>query len=201
MEHEYEVEKLNDSRVHQGDILHNLPFYETYTEKAGRFELSILDVPYALVLTQECDLENYAKEPLCGKKPKSQGKEFRDKYLVSLLCAPLYTAQHVFEGTHLSELGLESDRKNSDQRAYIKQNRDPRYHYINFVKGAGLVAMVVDFKHYFTVSLPTLEANLQQRRICSLKSLYRELVSQRFSNFLSRIGLAEPPATNHPPVP
>lgn len=185
---EYHVAVLSDKQVHQGDVIRNLPFYERYIENEGRFELSVLEVPYSIVLTQECDLENYTREGAENKKAKKPGDTFRDKYLVSLLCAPLYNAEHLFQGTQLSEISIESESKNSNQRNYIKQNRDPRYHYIEFCPEAKLVPMVVDFKHYFSVSISILEQDLSQRT-CSLMPLYRELISQRFSNFLSRIGL------------
>jgi len=149
----------------------------------------MLKFPYSIILTQECDLSNNMRER--NKDEKNGELKKQDKYLVSLLCAPLYNAEHLFAGNHLEHLKIEAERKNSDQRKYIKSNREPRYHYLEFDDKPQLVPMIVDFKHYFTVSLNTLENDIENR-ICSLKPIFRESVTQRFSNFLARIGLPEP---------
>jgi hypothetical protein len=185
----YLTEKFTDNQIHQGDIFKSIHYYETYLEKSGNFELSMLKFPYSIVLTQECDLSNNMRERKNHDKKCDIIKQ--DKYLVSLLCAPLYNAEHLFAGNHLEHLKIESDKKNSAQRNYIKSNREPRYHFIEFEDGIQLVPMVVDFKHYFTVSLNSLESNTDNR-ICSLKPIFRESITQRFSNFLARIGLPEP---------
>lgn len=177
--------------MHQGDIFHRVSYYEDYTEVEGQFTLNMLEVPYAIVLTQECDLCNNKKERQLKNKP-NDGVFEHDKYLISLLCAPLYNSDHLFNGEHLSEIGIKSDKKNRDNRDFIKANRDPRYHYIEFDEEVvKIVPMVIDFKHYFSISLKYLESK-SEKRICSIKPLYRELINQRFSNFLSRVGLPEP---------
>jgi hypothetical protein len=185
----YQTETVLDEQIHQGDIFRSLQYYESYKEETGRFELSLLKFPYSIILTQECDLSHNIKERSSSCESTETLK--RDKYLVSLLCAPLYNAEHLFAGNHLSNLKIESERKNSEQRNYIKSNREPRYHYIEFEKPIELVPMIIDFKHYFTISILLLEASKNQR-VCSIKPLFRESITQRFSNFLSRIGLPEP---------
>lgn len=193
----YQVEAIPGGQIHQGDIFKNIPFYESFKESNYRFELSYLRFPFAVVLTQECDLQHNLKERKDINKPNKEDIVKQDKYLLSLLCAPLYNAEHLFAGNHLRSLKIESELKNSDQRKYIKQNRDPRYHYIEFDdQTIKLVPLVIDFKHYFAVSLNILEEKVDQR-ICSIKPIFRELLTQRFSNFLSRIGLPEP--KNIPP--
>jgi len=186
----YQVEILKDNQVHQGDIFKSVSYYDDYKESRGNFELTLFKFPYAIVLTQECDLNSNSKERLNINNETEIIKH--DKYLVSLLCAPLYNAEHLFSGNHLSKLNIETENKNSVQKKYIKSNRDPRYHYIEFEDQVGIVPLVIDFKHYFTVSLINLENNIANNRVCSLKPIFRESVTQRFSNFLSRIGLPDP---------
>ena len=185
----YQTDKYEDRRIHQCDIFRNVPFYESYSEKDGGFELSVLEFPFAIVLTQECDLEQNVKERTTCSDADATIKKY-DKFLVSLLCAPLYNAEHLFSGDHLSVLNISAERKSSDQKSYIKSNREPRYHYIEFNGGIEIVPSVIDFKHYFSLSLLYLESNMK-KRICSIKPIFRELISQRFSNYLSRIGLPE----------
>ncbi len=187
----YLTHKLVDPQIHQGDIFKSIRFYENYEEERGKFELSLLEFPFSIILTQECDLNNNLRERQLGKKGKDIKLLKLDKYLVSLLCAPLYNAEHLFSGKHLEFLEIETDYKNSNQKKYIKSNRDPRYHYIEFEEEVDIVPMVIDFKHYYTVTIGYLENNIGNR-VCSLQPIFRELVTQRFSNFLSRIGLPDP---------
>ncbi len=178
----YEWEKYNDNRIHQGDIFKNMPFYESYSEIQGEFSLSVIEFPLAIILTQECDLKQNFIERIENKK--------QDKYLVSLLCAPLYNAQHLFSGENLSELNVTTEKKNSEQKNYIKSNRDARYHYIELAEETEIPPIIIDFKHYFSISLYYLESKFENR-ICSISPIFRESISQRFSHYLSRIGLPE----------
>ena len=63
---------------------------------------------------------------------------------------------------------------------------------MNFADDVELVESVIDFKHYFTVTVNYLNSIYEKKYVCSVDSLYRELISQRFSNFLARIGLPDP---------
>lgn len=184
----YEVYVPSDNQIHQGDIFKYLKYFESYKEDKGKFQLSMLEIPKSIVLSQECDLDNYAKEKKVLTKDKDGKLWEHDKFMVSLLCAPLYNAEHLFTGLHLQEIDIKAEPKNTDQRKYIKQNRDPRYHYIEFSDGVEIVPSVIDFKHYFSTTLVDIEDNIGNR-LCSICPLYRELITQRFSNFLSRIGL------------
>lgn len=185
----YEFDKCSDERIHQGDIFRKVPFFESYFENNGAFEVSILEFPYAIVLSQECDLEQNCKErELIATSNAESAKH--DKFIVSLLCAPLYNAEHLFSGEHLSYLKLQADKKSSEQKKLIKSNRESRYHFLELDGEVEMVPSVIDFKHYFSISLPILEGNISNR-ICSIRPIFRESISQRFTNYLSRIGLPE----------
>src|SRR5690606_16030735 len=110
----------------------------------------------------------------------------------SVLVAPVYNFEHFIAGEHLSTLDIAAHRLNSKQKALLMKNQNPRYHYFEFERSSTIPNSVVDFKHYFSVSLLWLENKLAASCICGISPLYRELVSQRFSNYLSRIGLPEP---------
>jgi len=183
----YPIKNSEDNQVHQGDIIKNARYYESFQEEADVFSLTVLEFPYSIILTQECDLTQNIRERSLQKADK------HDKYLISLLCAPLYNAQHLFDGNHLSDhsLALHSHKKEKRDRELIMQNRDPRYHYIEFDDNVNLVPMIIDFKHLFSLSIFTIEENINLR-VGTIESLYRDLISQRFANFLCRIGLPAP---------
>ena len=141
------------------------------------------------MLTQDCDLEQNMNARI--KASASDNLVSNDKHLISVIVAPLYNVEHLFLGQHLSEIGIESQKFNSDLKKPVKSNQNTRYHYIEFDSSVVLPNSIIDFKHYFTVSLNWLEGNIDLR-ICGIEPIYRELVSQRFSNYLSRIGLPSP---------
>lgn len=176
------------SRISQGDILRDVEMIEYAIEKDGKIEISKIEFPLVIVLSQDCDLQqDFAYR--WGKPQKST----QDKYLISVLVAPLYNAEHVFEGNHLSELNLKMQDINSDTsksvKEKIKDNEIPRYHYIIFPEDVPIVPSIIDFKHYFSVNVEHLKKVKQKSFICKVSELYRERISQRFANFLSRIGL------------
>lgn len=184
----HQTNKDDYKRVRQGDIYSNVPYYESYKELNGEFELAVYEFPYVLVLTQDCDLEQNKNVRVEKKELSSQGLIPNDKHLISIIVVPLYNSEHLFLGQHLNKLKIDAHKHTSDQRKIIKQNKNQRYHYIEFKDDVVVPNSVIDFKHYFSISLDWLESN-SLNRICGINPIYRELISQRFSNFLSRIGL------------
>jgi hypothetical protein len=91
------------TRICQGDIFRDIEFIEYAIEANGYFEISKIIFPLVVVLTQDCDLEQDSKVRTLGAKAKSQ-----DKLLFSVLVAPLYNAEHVYEGKHLLPGALNS---------------------------------------------------------------------------------------------
>lgn len=187
----HKTSNTESQRICQGDIFSNISYIESYTESNGEFELSIIDFPYVLVLTQDCDLEQNFNERAKIPTQTSNSVRNEDKYLISLIVAPLYNEAHLIQGTHLKELKIQSQKQSSDLKKLIIRNQNPRYHYIEFPQDSGIPNSIIDFKHYFTVSLSTLEKSIEKRK-CVVEPLYREFISQRFSNYLSRIGLPNP---------
>ena len=68
-------------------------------------------------------------------------------------------------------------------------NEIPRFHYLKFAEN-NMPELIVDFKHFFTINREVIYQNID-KRLCSLDNLFKEKLSQRFSNFISRIGLPE----------
>jgi hypothetical protein len=103
----------------------------------------------------------------------------------------MYNAEHVFQGTHLHDLELKMAEinKRKSPGEMLMQNEKPRYHYISFPPEVSIVPMVVDFKHYFSVSANYVRKVRSKAFVCRLGELYREDLSQRFAAYLARIGL------------
>ena len=180
------VRVCKKARISQGDIYKDVDFIEYAIEKNDVIEISKIVFPLIIVLTQDCDLnQDYTV------RWARNGASNHDKKLISIIVAPLYNAEHVYLGEHLSELKMEMVKINRGKTPgkTLRQNQTPRYHYLEFPLDIPVVPSVIDFKHYFTVNVEYLKKHKQKNFICQIGPLYREDVSQRFSSYLSRIGL------------
>lgn len=178
--------------VNQCDIFKNVEFVEYVKEADSTIEISKIIFPYAIVLTQACDL---MQDFMAREKNKVSEKVNQDKFLISVIIAPVYNFEDFRLGEHLQQIGLKMQPIGSRNKTPCKniiQNENKRYHYLKFDDSIPVPESVIDFKHYFTVNINYLNSIYKEHYICSIDSLYRELISQRFSNFLSRIGLPDP---------
>ncbi len=184
------VDGYTDDRICQGDIYKEISHIEYALEVNGIVEISTIIFPLIIVLSQDCDLQQDHKFRYEDPKPPTQ-----DKYLLSALVAPLYNVEHFYNGEHLSELGLTmtqfEKRRDKISNKNLKNNEIPRYHYLEFPDDVPIVPSVIDFKHYFSVNIQYLNKVKPVNFVCKVSELYREAISLRFANFLSRIGLPD----------
>lgn len=177
-------------RIRQGDVYSNIEYVEYATEKEGIVEISKIEFPLVIVLTQDCDLQQDHSFRHGGP-----AKETQDKYLLSVLVAPLFNVEHFYDGSHLSDIERTMEpferRAHKTKNKYFKQNEVPRYHYLEFPDSVPIVPSVIDFKLYFSLDVVHLMNARAGRFVCKVSELYREDISQRFASFLSRIGLPE----------
>jgi hypothetical protein len=192
------VDKLQQDRISQGDIYNEIEYIEYAFEMDGYIHISKIIFPLVIVLTQDCDLaQDSTFRGFRGMEGKTQ-----DKIIISALVAPIYNADHVFAGTHLDDIHkehLERNHKTEQSMAkinkektegdYLLKNERCRYHYLEFPQDASIVPSIIDFKHYFSVNIEQLISMRKEHFVCRVSDLYREDISLRFANFLSRIGL------------
>jgi len=182
----------NKTAINQCDIFRNVEFIEYVKESGNTIEVSKIIFPLAIVLTQACDLQ---QDYNARKRVELHNTGNQDKYLISVIVAPIYNFEEFRLGTHLDQLGLvmeQKGRRNKSLCDNIIKNENKRYHYLNFNDDVEIVESVIDFKHYFTVTVNYLNQIRDTNYVCSIDCLYRESILQRFSCFLSRIGLPDP---------
>ncbi len=181
-------------RVKQGDIISGVEFLEYFQQTSKHIEISRVTFPYVVVLTQDCELRQDYYERKKNKISRTglRGEQVNSK-LLSVLVAPLYNFEHIKGGNHLEKLGIIQPALTGSQSRIesLIKNDIPRYHYLGFDQSVPIADSVVDFKHYFSVNAETLKKLRKNNYVCSLAPLYRESITQRFSNFLSRIGLPD----------
>ncbi len=191
-------------RPWQGDIYKNIRIIndiileydsEGYLEKA-----SIDDAVYnyAVILTQECELE----QDYSNRKDNSEYRYYRrakqievkhDKYIPMILLAPAYLAETLKDGDHLiDEFELKMAKYGGKDWAKIVTNENKRYHYLKTNANLNVPNLIIDFKHYFTISRDVFfDKYLNNSYLASITILYREELSRRFSSFISRIGIPD----------
>lgn len=200
-------------RIKQGDILSDVEYIKSAdVENDGKIRICKIRFPLVIVLSQDCDLEqnyNYRNQKKENEK-QEEGNEKQKKsndgnLLFTAIVAPLYNYEHFIKGQHLSNLGLnmriwpEGKKKEKNgkkeelptERRFLHQNETQRYHYIKFPDNVPIVVSVIDFKHYFAVTIEELEEHKATHSVYSVPALQREQITQRFANFLARIGLPE----------
>ncbi len=180
------IDYQSDEQIHQGDIIKDVEYIQKVEHKGGdEYEITFIEFPLVVVLTQECNLE------LDFKTRKGLIAEYpEDKELFSVLVAPVYPADQVFEGEHLRDLHRQMQIMSSGkQRSRVVDNETSRYHFLKFPPEEKIDDLIVDFKHYFSTDLKKLELLKKDNFAFHIMELYREDISLRFTNYLARIGL------------
>jgi len=180
------------SRICQGDI------FEGYVHESSKvvndvLETLVINFPFIIILTQDCDLESDSR----NRDQSVTERKNNDKYLQEILFAPAYKAESFRAGDHLSNFNLKMETFNTKTWPYLTSNQKERYHYFPENQDSKIPALVVDFKHYYTLPREDVYAIYPEKYKVSIDTLYREDLSQRFAHYLSRIGLPEryePPA-------
>lgn len=186
-EHRYRKNSL--PRLSQGDILRDLELVEWASvvgTEPKQIDIKRRVLPYAVVLSQECDLYQDLQNR------SDLGKATQDKYLHSVLLGPAYPAQNVREGSHLRMLDVQCERLNTDRWRQVQQNNNDRYHFLPAFDPLQVPDLVLDFKHFLTAPRGVLLDVKATAYVASLGQLFRENLSQRFANFLARIALPDP---------
>lgn len=143
--------------------------------------MSKIIFPLVIVLTQDCDLEqDYRFRYSRQRKPDQQ-----DKWLLSVLVAPLYNAEHVFLGEQLSELNMKMQTiaRSKTRGKSLTSNQLPRFHYLEFPRQFQIAPSVIDFKHYFSVNVKYLHRNKSKNFICSVSSFIERIYLSVFPPF------------------
>lgn len=188
-----------DERISQCDILKDIEFIEKVSIEEGFIEIVKTVFPFVIVLTQDCDLQQNSTFIAEVKTDKGLvPHSSQNNKLLSILVAPLYNEDLFFQGKHLEEVGFVVDqiKKSKSEGDRIIKNQNPRFHYLKLPVDTIVPNSIIDFKHYFSISIEKGNEEFINNKVTRISELYREQISQRFSNYLSRIGLPNEPIVN-----
>ena len=163
-------QSFGNGSLRQGEIVTNLIQLKPNVPSLSTEEPEIIPIvhPYAIIVTQDCDLVQ-------DFKPRSEGSLESDKIIPSILFCEVATAE---------QLKGRADIK-SDIWKRIRQNKDDRYQFIEKVfseddlLGEGLPELGIDFKRYFTIPTDEIYFRIKAdaKRRCRLVSPYLEHLS------------------------
>ena len=140
---------------------------------------------YAVILTQDCDLEQDFRVRFVEPKPRS------DKLLTSILFGVVVTAADLFSASA-------NNSRKQWERLNIEGNKNERFQFLEKAApetdsaGQGLPELAIDFKQWFTVPTDELYRRIELGeavRRCRLVSPYLEHLTFRFHAYHSRVAL------------
>lgn len=181
--------KTTQDRICQGDILINLKFSVSNTKDDTVTQHDFL-LNYSVVMSQDCDLEQYYK----NKQTVSEVSNSFDKYIPNILICPAYPSERFITGEHLDGFQMESFGNSASQQKTLEKikrnNSFNRYHFLQGVSEK-FPDLIIDFKHFYTIPTEILSENFKEPYLVTINELFRERLSQRFANYLSRFGLPD----------
>ncbi len=169
-------------RFNQCDVLKDLIIYHHSDTVDGELILSTLLLSYSIVVNQECDL-------LHDFNARNDNNSNSDKYLPNIIVLPCYLSEDFRDGSHRGDMSC--TKWNSELFKKIRQNNDARFHFLPGHALFQIPDLIIDFKHIYTVNRDVLYKQISELYIGSIAEVYRDHISQRYTNYLSRIGLPE----------
>lgn len=171
---------LNLNKIEQCDVFKDVLLIESVQANGDTVNVTQVHYPMAMCLNQSCDLESDLRDRIAAKDS--------DKYILQLIMLPVFNAIKLKHGAHWGQMVKSATSFGREKWKDVCNNEVPRYHFLNFSEAECQTPLVIDFKHFFTVSRDYLYGNLNNR-LFAMAPLYRESIATRFANYLARIGL------------
>lgn len=177
--------------ISQGDIFRNVKYTTIIDETNEYVDVKEFTYPYAIIVSQGCDV--FWMNDLFSNKTGSS-----TKVMPMVLLCPLYHFESVKSGDFVLSL-LESENINvepgnklmyfGEDRKIAAQDLHYRFHkfQVKYNDKDMFKDYVIDFKQCFTVPFSYLDKN-RDNRLFALNNQYAQQITQKFCNFVSRIG-------------
>lgn len=177
---------IKNTPLRQGEILTDLVQYNPVSSELSleTKELSFDPVnhPYAIVVTQDCDLD-------WDYKARQSGNSQLSKLLNSIILCEISTAKEVRDT---------ADNMNSKEWNLVQSHRHERFYFFERIpleyelEKTGLPELTADFKKVFGIDSATLYRQIElgvAKRRTVLSSPYLEHFSRRYHSFHGRVAL------------
>lgn len=174
--------------IHQGDVFRNVKYSYIDSEDDSSVNIIEYQFPMAIIISQACDVA-FMDKLISDRTGKPT------KFMPSVLLCPIYEREIAKSGNHLKNVFDTLSIKYTEDYIFVKNDlkvSEKNYHYrlhtlsVEYKDKMAITNAVIDYKHYFTVPITYL-INNKNNRIFRLEDVYAEQITQKFSNFLSRV--------------
>lgn len=174
--------------IHQGDVFQDVKYSYIESEDESSVDIIEYQFPMAIVISQACDVA-FMDSLMSAHSGKPA------KFMPSVLLCPIYERETAKSGAHLKNafetLSIAFEEENIFYKNDLKiaeKNWHYRLHNLTIEYNGNMIITnaSVDFKHYFSVPISYL-INNKKNRLFRLGDVYAEQVTQKFSNYLSRV--------------
>ena len=179
---EYYIKKENISRIEQGDLLTDVPISQILSEDENGVKTIDIIFHHMLVVSQDCDLEQFFTA-----QKKDEGNI--NPYLHNVILIPCFFKDEMETGGCLDYIGISQSPLNKKQFDKIKKSELVRYQYLEQDYNLSIPELYLDFKAYYTLPPNYLFSLYDVKYVATINALFRERITQRYTNYISRIGL------------
>ncbi|MBI3958395.1 MAG: hypothetical protein HY328_06270 [Chloroflexi bacterium] len=174
-------------QLRQGEIVSNLVQIKVAVDTIGSGETAIFQIihPFAIVVSQDCDLE------WDWNARRSGEDEYAAKAMSSLLFCEMVLAVDARQTPGMNSRAWDLIKTNRDIRYQFLQKSEPEYD----LQGDGLPELIIDFKRYFAIPIEEVYARIRNgeiQRRCCFNSPYLQDIATRFYYYQYRVALPEP---------
>lgn len=174
--------------LRQGELITGLRSltYSTISEEST--DAAILTHDYALILSQDCDLDWDFPVRYGEREYREQNAHKLMQDVLFCIVSPAQTVRNGFPATFMNKKKWESISKNMDERFHFFQLVQPDQD----AQAQELPELVADFKLYFSIPTASVYKQIDSgsaMRRCVLKSPYLEHYAQRYCSYQGRIAL------------
>lgn len=174
-----------DTRVLQGDILEQVSFTIGGINSQEKLAGEYYKLKYAVVMSQDCDLQWHSEAVASGDLESRA-------LLKTVLVCPAYAFDQFLQGSYIEGANYKQLSIGGKNGVDLKRNdKYKRYHFLDFNEEAGVNDLIIDFKEFYTVPYSVIEDTRKTSYVATINEMFRENLSQRFANYISRIGLPE----------
>lgn len=213
---EYWIPSAPNSSLYAGELLSGLEVLSAIPSTLANPEVAVSQItyPYAMVVSQDCDLawDDRAREFLKAPPPAASGqarsewneeeRKFRSKLMDSVLFCVADEPDVVRAVSTLNKNEWQKARSNQFQRYHLLRSAEAELD----GQREGFPELALDFKRYFALSTEELAARVvlavgeagRTSRRARLATPFREDVIARFYNYQARVALPDedrPPAS------
>lgn len=179
---EYFIIKKNLTRIEQGDLLSDIPISQVLAINEKEIISIDINFHHVLVLSQDCDLEQFFNA-------QNKDKNNIGPYLHNVIITPCFYRDEIESGKCLEYMQITQEPLSRKIIEKIHKDELMRYQHIRKEDKLFIPDLYIDFKAYYAISPTYLYSMYNKSYLATINALFRERITQRYTNYVGRIGI------------